>query len=1031
MIKELVTFSIKQRWMVIIVTVFMAIYGAILFDRLPVQAFPDVQNVYVVVITQYPNQAPEEVEKLVSMPIERALTGTPHLMNLRSVSMFGLSVVTATFNDDAEDYFSRQQVLERLRLAELPEQAKPVLGPLSTGIGEIYRYVLRSENLPLTEQRALQDWVITPYIKSVPGVAEVSSFGGMVKQYQVNLDPERLRSFNMTIADVMSALADNNANSGGGYLNSGEQTMVVRGIGLLTSTEDIASVVIREQEGVPIHVRDVGKVEIGFQTRTGIVGYNQHDDVTLGYVQMTKGGDAVDIVAGVKQRIYELNHGILPAGTKIEMVYDRTQLVSHTISTVEENLLHGALLVVGILFIFLLQPLAALAVGLIIPLSLLFAFIFVSINHISANLVSLGAIDFGIIVDSAVVLVEAVMVKITLDINNQASRGHMHQSLITASTQMIRPILFSKLILIAAFLPVLTFQQVEGKIFSPMAMTLSFALLGSVLLTLFLIPALLSFFLGKPLAERHNPVFEWLKNSYEGLIARLLAFPKPFLAMMFLFLVLSFSVVKWLGTEFMPKLDEGNIWLTVTMPTATSLEQAKSTERVIRQRISEFSEVKTVLTHLGRPEDGTDTKGFNHMEILIDLQPKETWHYATKLDIIADMKTHFSDLIGIEFNFSQLIQDSVEEAISGAKGEIVVKLFGYDLEVMQEKANQIVDILKAIPGSADVATERQTGLGELNIEIDRDKAARYGIRVADINLAIENAIGGGTATEILEGEKRFDLQVRLMSEGRNSVANISNLLISNAQGSRIPLGEVANIRVTEGANRISRENQYRRIAIKSNLFERDQGSFVREAMSKVSTQVELPSGYRIVWSGQFENQQRAMSRLFVIVPISLLLIFGLLFWAFMSVPSALLIMLTVPFALAGGLLTLYFLHISLSISAAVGFIVLFGIAVQNGVILLEQINLLQEEGADLLTAVKAGSASRLRPVLMTALMAMLGLLPAALSTGVGAEATKPFAIAIIGGLITATIATLTLLPILYYLLYRRAEIAQNELTARS
>lgn len=1021
MIRNILVFALHQRWVVIILTALMAIYGAVLFERLPVQAFPDVQNVFVNVITQYPNQAPEEVEKLVSMPIERALNGVPHLMSVRSVSMFGLSVVTATFDDDAEDYFSRQQVLERLRLAQLPEGVQPVLGPLTTGIGEIYRYVIRSDNQSLEEQRALQEWLVAPHIKTAPGVADVSTFGGRVKQYQVTLDPERMRAFALDPADVMQALADNNANTGGGFLRSGEQAMVVRGIGLLRSLEDIAEVVVSLRDGMPIRVRDLGSVAIGHQSRTGIVGYNTWDDVTLGYVLMTKGQDAVRVLDGVKQRIEELNTQMLPAGTRIEVVYDRTQLVVHTVHTVSDNLLHGAILVIVILLVFLLQPAAALVVAVIIPLSLLFAFIFISLHGVSANLISLGAIDFGIIVDSAVVLVEAVMVRISADVAQGASLMHMRQSLVMTGAQMIRPILFSKVILVAAFLPVLTFQQVEGKIFSPMALTLTFALIGSVLLTLFLVPALLSFFLGPKLAERHNPMVDALQRGYRAVLAVILRGPKVFIVFMMVLLLLSVSSLRHLGTEFMPKLDEGNIWLTVTMPTAISLEEAKDTERHVRDLLMGYPEVRLVLSHLGRPEDGTDTKGFNNVELLVDLEPRETWHHASKQALIADMKATLSVIPGVELNFSQLIQDSVDEAIAGAKGEIVVKLFGADLPVMQEKANQIIDVLESIRGAVDVAAEQQMGLGEVSLTLDREKAARHGVSVADVNRTLEVAVGGGVATQVLEGERRFDVQVRLASEGRDSVAALGDLLVRTAEGRFVPLAEIATIAVRTSANRISRENHGRRIAIKCNLVERDQGSFVKEAMARVSQEVELPQGYRLVWSGQFENQQRAMKRLYVIVPISLLLIFSLLFWAFKSAPQALLIMLNVPFGLAGGLIALWLLGVNLSISAAVGFIVLFGIAVQNGVILLEQVNWLRAEGASCSDAMMEGAVSRLRPVLMTALMAMLGLLPAAMSTGVGAEATRPFAIAIIGGLITATLATLTLLPALSFMLMRRLE----------
>lgn len=1023
MIKRIFVLALQQRWMIVILTMLMAIYGVFVFERLPVQAFPDVQNVYVNVISQYPNQSPEEVEKLVTMPIERAINGAPHLMNVRSISMFGLSVVTATFDDSAEDYFSRQQVLERLQQASLPANVQPVLGPLATGISEIYRYIVHSDNLSLTEVRALQDWVITPYLKTAPGVADVNTFGGMVKQYQVNLDPELLRAFSLTSVDVSNAINANNANTGGGFLLSGEQAMVIRGVGLLRNLDDIGKVVVTVRGETPVRVRDLGELTIGHQTRTGIVGFNTTNDAVEGIVLMTKGGDAVSVLQGVKKRIDELNNVILPVGTHVDMIYDRTQLVEHAVHTVSDNLLHGALLILVILLAFLLRPIAALVVVIVIPLSLLFAFILINANKVSANLISLGAIDFGIIVDSAVVLVEAVMVKLSIDLANNASSMHMRQTVVSTGSQMIRPILFSKVILIAAFLPILTFQQVEGKIFSPMALTLSFALLGSVLLTLFLVPALMSFFLDKRLSERHNPIMEKLQLAYRAVLNSILAIPRTFVSLMVVLLVFSLLLVKQLGTEFMPKLDEGNIWLSVTLPTAISIQESKDIEVKIRDILMGYPEVKMVVGQLGRPEDGTDTKGFNNVEFLVDLEPKTHWHHVDKEALIADMKRSLSIISGAQTNFSQVIQDNVEEAISGSKGEIVVKLYGLDLFAMQEKADQIVHILSSIQGAVDVGAEQQLGLGEVSLIVDREKAATYGINVADINQQIETALGGSVASQLLEDEKRFDIQVRLLASGRNSVSSLTDLLIPTPTGKLIPLGELVHVHIGTGANRISREDNGRRIAIKCNLVDRDQGSFVQEAMEKVKQQVDLPEGYHIVWSGQFENQQRAMKRLYVIVPISLLLIFALLFWAFRSAPQALLVMLNVPFAVAGGVFLLWLLGVNLSISAAVGFIVLFGIVVQNGVILLEQVNYLRAEGQSVIDAVKEGAASRLRPVLMTALMAMLGLLPAAMSTGVGAEATKPFALAIIGGLVTATFTTMTFLPALYLLFVSRFEKA--------
>ena len=644
---------------------------------------------------------------------------------------------------------------------------------------------------------------------------------------------------------------------------------------------------------------------------------------------------------------------------------------------------------------------------------MLFAFILINAANVSANLISLGAIDFGIIVDSAVVMVEAIMVKMTLEMRQQESEAHMRQSMLMTATEMARPILFSKAILIIAFLPIFTFQRVEAKIFSPMAMTLSFALLGSLIISLTLVPVLLSYLQGSKLTESHNPLVHGMERYYRMLLEAVLRHPRRLFIGAGLTLALTLSSIPWIGTEFMPKLDEGNIWLTITLPTPVSLSKAKALEKDIRADLSKFSEVKSILTHLGRPEDGTDPKGFNNLEILIDLKPKETWRFGNKNELIEAMQKRLAMFPGLQFNFSQAIQDNVEEAISGVKGEIAIKIFGDDLKFLQEKANQITSILSTIEGATDIAAEQQSGLAQMVIAIDRAKIAHYGINVADVEGVITMAVGGKAATQMLEGERRFDITVRFIESMRDSVSVIENLTVLSPSGSRIPLAELAEIRINQGASRISREDNVRRIAIKCNLIGRDLGSFVAEAQQKVNQQVVLQPGYHIVWSGQFENQQRAMKRLSFIVPVSLILIFILLFWAFQSIKNAALIVMNVPFALIGGLIALLLTGIHLSVSAAVGFIALFGIAVQNGVILLSRINLLRREGVPIREAILQGSVSRLRPVVMTALMAMLGLLPAALSTSIGSETVKPFAVVIIGGLISATLLTLTMLPALY------------------
>ncbi len=1010
---KIIAFCLQQRLLVIIASALLAAIGILSFDRLPIQPFPDVQNVFVQVVTQYPGQAPEEVEKLVSLPIEREMNGLPHLINMRSVSIFGLSVVTLTFDDDAEDYFSRQQVLERLRGVTLPAEINPMLGPLTTGIGEIYRYRIKAPSVPLVEQRAVQDWVIERTLRSVHGVADVVAFGGGIKEYQVQVDSNKLRNYKLTLPEVYRAITANNASIGGGYIDHGSEALVVRGAGLLKSIDEIGNIVIASQDGIPIFVKNIADVVIGPQPHKGLVGYNEHDNVVEGIVLLIKGMDANVVLKGVKGKIEYLNSHGLPPGIKIIPFYDRTELVRHTIHTVEHNMLVGAVLVLAILVIFLRRVWAAAVVIIVIPMSLLFAFILIETAHVSANLISLGAIDFGLIVDAAIVLVEAVMVKVTLEMRQQATVPHMRQSMLITAAEMSRPMLFSQAIVIVAFLPIFTFQRVEAKIFSPMAYTLSFALLGSLIISLTLVPVLLSYLLGPRLTESHNPLVHSMEQRYRTLLEAVLHSPRKLFIGAGLTLALSLGSSPLIGTEFMPKLDEGNIWLTITLPTPVSLSRAKLLEEDIRASIREFSEVKSVLTQLGRPEDGTDPKGFNNLEILIDLKPKETWRYRKKDDLIKAMNKRLAAFPGLQLNFSQVIQDNVEEAISGVKGEIAIKIFGEDLRVLQEKANQITGILRSLKGATDVAAEQQSGLAQLVISIDRAKIARYGINVTDVEDVIAMAVGGKAATQMLEGERRFDVTVRLTSSARDSVGAIEDITVLSPNGGRIPLAELAEIKVNQGASRISREDNMRRIAIKCNLIGRDQGGFVAEAQKKIAQQVVLEPGYNIVWSGQFENQQRAMKRLSFIVPVSLILIFVLLFWAFQSIKDASLIVMNVPFSLIGGLIALLLTGIHLSVSAAVGFIALFGIAVQNGVILLSKINLLKREGLPLYEAVLQGSISRLRPVVMTASVAMLGLLPAALSTSVGSETVKPFAVVIIGGLITATLLTLTMLPALY------------------
>jgi cobalt-zinc-cadmium resistance protein CzcA len=1053
MLRSLIRFALRQRLLVIGATVLVALVGVRAFINLPVEAFPDVEDVHVQVISLWKGHAAEEVEKLVTLPVERQMNGLPGLSNLRSISMFGLSVVTMTFTDGTTDYFARQQVLERLSSVTVPNGVQPGLSSLSNSTGEIYRYTLAGPR-PLTEMKALEDWVVEPAFRTVPGIADVVSFGGQVKQYQVDITPAKMQGYGITLQQVEQAIANANANAGGGYLEHGYEKQVVRGVGLFQSAEDIEKVALTSKGGAVVTVADIGRVTVGGAPREGIVAKDSSDDVVEGIVLMRKGENALEVLKTVRAKGVELNETILPKDTKLLPFYDRATLVGHTVSTVEENLAVGAVLVLVILVVFLGDWRSALIVGLIIPLSLLGAFILMDLEHVPANLISLGAVDFGIIVDAAVVMVEAFLVRLALapppdeeelrsierrrreaayrDNDAVVGRTVEHPTsdfalrasvarrelFARVAESMGRPILFAKAIVITAFLPIFTFQRVEKRIFSPMAFTLSFALLGSLLLSLTLIPVLASFFMKVKAGQEEPPAARWLQHRFAPILDFALARPRGTLGVSLLALVLAIGIGSRLGTEFLPALDEGNIWLTVTMPVGISFPQAKSIERQIRTVVRGYPEVTQIVTHLGRPDDGTDSKGTNNLEVYADLRPRGEWKSASsKEELIAKMNAQLEAIPGVELNFSQYIKDNVDEALSGVKGELVVKVFGPDLEVLQRKAEEIRRVMSRVRGVADLGVEQQFGQPQLRFELDRRALARYGLQVSDAADAIETAVGGRAVTQLLEGDRVFDVRIRFDSLSRDNAREIEHLIVSTADGRSVPLASVGHVVTSEGASRISREANERRIAIKCSVRGRDEGGFVTEAQALVAREVQLPPGYRATWGGQFENQRRATARLAVIVPASIVLIFILLFSAFGSVKYATLILANLPFALIGGVAALWVRDINLSVSAAVGFIALFGISVQNGVILVAEFNRLRDEGIPLREAVRRGTIDRLRPVAMTALMAALGLLPAALSHGIGAETTRPFASVIVGGLITATVLTLLLLPILYVMFH--------------
>jgi cobalt-zinc-cadmium resistance protein CzcA len=1019
-LERLIGFALQQRVFVLVATAALVLFGWNALGNLPIEAFPDVQDVQVQIVTQAPGQAPEEVERAVTLPIEREMSGVPRMTNLRSVSITGLSVVTLTFADQTDDYFARQQVLERLQIVNLPPNLQPTLAPLTTAVGEIYRYMLEAPaDMPANEVRAIQDWTIRPALRIVPGIADVVSFGGTIKEYQVRLDPYLMKKFAVTIDQIAAAVGNNSANTGGGLLRRGEESLVVRGIGLFRSLEDVGQVAVASRGGRTILVRDVAaQVTIGSRPRSGVVAFNDRDDIVEGIVVMVKGGNATKVVAALEDKVREVN-AKLPKGVRITPFYERTDLIEHTVRTVAENLLLGAALVIAILVVFLRNWRTALIVASVIPLSLLFAFALMDARGVSANLISLGAIDFGIIIDSAVVLVEALMVRLALaqeEHNPQhAGYGWRMHALKNTAVELGHPILFSKAIIITAFLPIFTFQRVEGKIFTPMTYTLSFALLGAILLTLTLVPTLLAYAMkGEAMVERESGWMRAFQERYRAALVRLESHRAATIGVSVALLGVSLAAAPLLGTEFLPKLDEGNIWLTISLPPSTSLERTKEVEREVRAILRGYPEVGNVVTQAGRPDDGTDPKGPNNLEVLADLHPRGTWRFSTKDDLVGDMSRRIRALPGVPTNFSQVIQDNVEEALSGAKGEIVVKVFGPDLEILQDKADQIARILSGIRGATDVAAFRIGGQTEATITLDRARLARYGVNVSDVGLVIQTALAGAAVNAFYEGDRRFDVTLRLAERYRDAVDDLANLQVALPGGAgTIALGDIATVELKQGAFRVARERSGRNATVKANLIGRDQGSFVAEAQRRVAEAVHLPPGYSITWGGQFENQQRAAARLRLIVPVSLLLVFSLLFWAFRSVARAALVLLMIPFTLIGGIAGLALAGLHLSVSAAVGFIAVAGISVQNGVIMVEQIMELSLKGRDPRASVVEGALLRLRPILMTALMAGLGLLPAALSHGIGSETQRPFAVVIVGGIISATTFTLLLLPILY------------------
>jgi cobalt-zinc-cadmium resistance protein CzcA len=1021
MIDRLIVFAMTQRMFILLLVAALIGFGGYAINNLPIEAFPDVQDIQVRVISQMSGQAPEDIERTISLPIEREMAGVPNLVNVRSVTMTGLSIVTLTFSEGTNNYFARQQVTEKLSTVNLPAGVQPQLAPLSTAVGEVYRYTIEAPGLSDTEIRTLQDWTIRPALRMTPGVADVVSFGGAIKEFHIEIDPLTLRKYQITLNQLSQAVNNGNSSAGGGLIKHGDESFVVRSAGLFATLDDIRKVVIIARQGQSITVGDVATVKEAERPRFGIVAFDKKDSIIEGIVSMTKGGNPSKINAALKERIAELQTK-LPAGVKIVPIYDRTELVTLTVNTVVHNLIVGALLVFAVLVIFLSSWLAAFVVATVIPLSLLFAFILMNALGVSANLISLGAVDFGIIIDSAVVIVEALMVRLAMsstqhEAHSKAGIAERMQAVHRTLADMSRPVLFSKAIIILAFVPIFTFQRVEGKIFTPVALTLTFALIGAVLLTFTLLPTLLAYVVrNRPLVEKHKPWLDSLQARYRTLVVWVMDHARKALLLSIIPVIIAFALATRMGSEFMPKLDEGNIWLSITLPTSSSLEHTKDIERLVRAKLLAYPEVSRLISHVGRPDDGSDPKGPNNLESLVDLKPRDQWRFANKEALVSSMSKDLSSIPGIMTNFSQVIQDNVEESLSGFRGEIVAKISGTSLEILEEKAAEIVAVIEHIRGATDVEATKLSGQSEVVVVPDRAKLARYGISISDVSALVTQAMSGASVTSFYDGDKRFDVVVKIDREHRNSIDSIAALQleipgtqVGNGSGT-LALGDVASVEVREGASRILREAGTRIVIVKMNLLGRDQGSFVAEAQKKVQEAVKLPPGYELSWGGQFENSQRATKRLTVIIPLTLLLIFSLLFWAFRSLRMASLVIGMLPFTLIGGLAALGLAGLNLSVSAAVGFIAVAGISVQNSVIMAEEVIMRLREGQSTTEAILEGAVSRLRPILMTALMAGLGLLPAALSQDIGSETNRPFACVIVGGITTGTIFMLLILP---------------------
>jgi heavy metal efflux system protein len=1026
MIRSIVNFALNNRFIVLSAALAVFIWGIISFKRLPVEAYPDVANTWVQVITQWPGRAAEEVEQQVTIPIEIQMNGIPHLLHVRSASLAGLSVVNLIFDDDSNNDWDRQKVMERLTQVTLPPNLTAQIGPDFSPIGSVYWYTLVStnSNYDLMELKSLQDWTINKYMKSAPDVVDDSSFGGLTREYQVRVDPDKLVSYGLSLAQVEQQLANNNANGGGSFIEQGTQQINVRAVGLVRNVADIEKIVLKTQKGTALRVQDIAVVRQGPKIRLGQIGRAIHrsdgvvvddNDVVEGIVFMRKGADTAATMAGIHTMVRHLNDHVLPRGVRIVPYLDRDDLVNYTTHTVLHNLGEGMILVVIILFLFLGNFRGAFIVAFTIPFSLLFASICLDLRHISANLLSLGALDFGMVVDGSVVMIENIVRHLN---RREAATRPPLETIREAVFEIQRPVFYAIAIIMTAYIPIFTLQRVEGKLFKPMAWTVVFALLGALIFSMLVAPAMAQLLLRTGLREWRNPLMPFLTRHYRKAVAWAVDrrwFVAGGAAVAFaLAMFLAFSGV--IGSEFLPHLDEGAIWVRGTLaPSVGPTESAKVAERA-RQVLASFPEVPKVVNQIGRPDDGTDTTGFFDMEFFVDLKPKEQWRpvfHEDKDKLIAAMDRELEKIPGVFWGFSQPISDNLEEAVSGVKGASAVKIYGDDLKTLEAKGDEIVDVMRGIRGVEDLGLFRVLGQPNLNFEVDRDAAARFGISVSDIQDAIQTAVGGNAVSQVLIGEQRYDLVVRYQPEYRDTREAMEKIRLLSPSGERVSLAQLTKVGVTDGGSEIYREANSRYVAIKFSVRGRDLGSTVEEAMKKVDARVKLPSGYTIDWSGEYESQQRSQRRLLVVLPITILAIYVILYAMFKSVKWSLLVLTNVAMAPLGGLLALLLSGTYLSVSSGVGFLALFGVSVQTGVIMVEYINQLRARGYTIEQSAVEGAVLRLRPILITMLVASLGLLPAALSHGIGSDSQRPFAIVIVGGLVSNLLISIFLLPTLY------------------